>query len=132
VRRVTAKKRMVAKLKSHQGRASTPQASSLKRGRCLASEGRQWLLPIPCCARKSRSGAHLPSACGLSVAKCSSSSQSTRTQEMGPAHSDLRQVATTTPYPAPLPSDSLLRHPSFIRAACVDAHVRICAGGGQR
>jgi hypothetical protein len=23
------------------------------------------------------------------------------------------------------------RHPSFRRAVCVDAHVRICAGGGQ-
>ena len=27
---------------------------------------------------------------------------------------------------------SLSRHPSFRRAVCVDAHVRICAGGDQR
>ncbi len=26
---------------------------------------------------------------------------------------------------------SLSRHPSFIRAVCVDAHVRICPGGAQ-
>jgi len=27
---------------------------------------------------------------------------------------------------------SLSRHPSFRRAVCVDAHIRICAGGDQR
>jgi hypothetical protein len=32
------------------------------------------------------------------------------------------------PYPAPLSRCTLLRHSSFVRAVCVDALVRICAG----
>ena len=38
----------------------------------------------------------------------------------------------TTSRSAPLSSCPLLRHSSFIRAVCVDAHVRICPGGAQR
>ena len=33
---------------------------------------------------------------------------------------------------ASLVAGSLSRHSSFRRAVCVDAHVRICAGGAQR
>jgi hypothetical protein len=41
-------------------------------------------------------------------------------------------VDTAPESPAPLSSSSLLRHSSFIRAVCVNALVRICAGGDQR
>src|ERR1700682_6011421 len=48
--------------------------------------------------------------------------------------------ALGTSYPSPESVDSsaslsrctLLRHSSFVRAVCVDALVRICAGGDQR
>jgi len=43
----------------------------------------------------------------------------------------LQQVDTHTPNPASLPSRPLQRHSSFIRAVCVDAHVRIRPGGAQ-
>ena len=46
-------------------------------------------------------------------------------------HPGLRQVDTTTPRSASLSRRPLLRHPSFIRAVCVNAPVRICAGGAQ-
>ena len=45
--------------------------------------------------------------------------------------SGLRPVDTHTPNPASLSSRPLQRHPSFIRAVCVDAHVRIRPGGAQ-
>jgi len=41
-------------------------------------------------------------------------------------------VDTAPESPAPLSPSSLLRHSSFIRAVCVNALVRICAGGDQR
>ena len=47
-------------------------------------------------------------------------------------HSDLRTMDTTPDSPASLSRCSLLRHSSFIRAVCVNALVRICAGGDQR
>jgi hypothetical protein len=62
------------------------------------------------------------------VAERSGSSQSTRQNEVGVTHAGLRQVDPQTPSPAPLSPSPLLRHSSFIRAVCVDALVRICAG----
>jgi hypothetical protein len=35
---------------------------------------------------------------------------------------------SNTPHPASLSGGSLLRHSSFVRAVCVNAPVRICAG----
>src|SRR5947209_19327676 len=46
--RITAKKRMVAKLKAIKAELPAPEASSHDRGRCLASQGCVGLLPIPC------------------------------------------------------------------------------------
>ena len=46
--------------------------------------------------------------------------------------SGLRQMDTNTPHPASLSRCPLLRHSSFVRAVCVNAHVRICPGGAQR
>jgi group II intron reverse transcriptase/maturase len=61
----------------------------------------------------------------------SGSSQSTRKEEVGVTYSGFQQVDTHTSNPAPLSSSPLLRHSSFIRAVCVDAHVRIRPGGAQ-
>src|ERR1700739_4318836 len=94
----------------------------------MASEGGHWLLPIPCCSRKYRSVAHLQTAHKSALAKRSGSSQPTRKEEVGVADFGLRQGDTHTPNPASLSSRPLQRHSSFIRAVCVDAHVRIRPG----
>ena len=65
------------------------------------------------------------------VAKRPGSPQSTREGRSGGVCPSLRQVDSTTPCPASLSRSPLLRHSSFIRAVCVDAPVRICAGGAQ-
>jgi len=95
----------------------------------MASEGGHWLLPIPCCSREYRSVAHLQTARQSALAECLGSSQSTRQAEVGVTDPGLQQVDTHTPNPASLPSRPLQRHSSFIRAVCVDAHVRIRPGG---
>src|ERR1700730_6362316 len=97
----------------------------------MASEGGHWLLPIPCCSREYRSAAHLQTARQSTLAECSCPSQSTRQEEVGIPDSGFQQVDTPTPNPASLPSRPLQRHSSFIRAVCVDAHVRIRPGGAQ-
>ena len=53
-------------------------------------------------------------------------------QKVGGSCSVVRTVDTASESPAPLSSSSLLRHSSFIIAVCVNALVRICAGGDQR
>src|SRR4051812_31303550 len=98
----------------------------------MASEGGHRLLPIPCCSREYRSTAHLQTARKSTLAERSGSSQSTREEEVGVTDSGLQQVDTHTPNLAPVSSCPLLRHPSFIRAVCVDAHVRIRPGGAQQ
>jgi hypothetical protein len=94
-----------------------------------ASEGRHRLLPIPCCSREYRSAANLQTTRESALADHSGSSRSTRKEEVGVTDSGLRQMDTHTPNPASLSSRPLPRHSSFIRAVCIDAHVRICAGG---
>ena len=44
---------------------------------------------------------------------------------------DVREAAQERGYFAPRFCCALRRHLSTVRAVCVDAHVRICAGGGQ-
>src|ERR1700720_938714 len=97
----------------------------------MASKGGHWLLPIPCCYREYRSVAHLQTARQSALAKCSRPPQPTRQEGVGVTDSSLQQVDTHTPNPASLPSCPLQRHSSFIRAVCVDAHVRIRPGGAQ-
>src|SRR5439155_11770675 len=48
---------------------------------------------------------------------------------VGTLHPSLEPVDSSTPRSAPLSRCTLLRHSSFVRAVCVDALVRICAGG---
>src|SRR6516164_9767490 len=116
----------------HQGRASPPDACSPERGRCMASEGRQRLLPIPRGARKYPTAEHLQAAHQPAVVSGTRTPQSACPQKVGGSHSVVRTVDTAPESPAPLSSSSLLRHSSFIRAVCVNALVRICAGGDQR
>ena len=63
------------------------------------------------------------------MAECSGSPQSARTDALGPFYPSLKPVDSSTPRSAPLSRCTLLRHSSFVRAVCVDALVRICAGG---
>jgi hypothetical protein len=128
--RITSKQRMVAKLKAI-------KVELLRRKHDRISQVGAWLRKvatgyyIPCCSRQHRSVAYLQATRESAVAERSGSSQSTRQHEVGVTHSGLRQVDTRTPNPAPLSSRPLQRHSSFIRAVCVDALVRICAGGAQ-
>jgi hypothetical protein len=102
------------------------------RGRCMASDKsypvttNTMLFPATstsCASSKTRQSA---------VAKRSGSSQSTAREEVGEVYSGLREVDTTTPRSAPLSPRPLLRHPSFIRAVCVDAPYGSAPGGAQR
>src|SRR5216684_2395424 len=66
------------------------------------------------------------------MAECSGPPQSTRKDALGTFHPSPEPVDSSTPSSAPLSRCPLLRHSSFVRAVCVDALVRICAGGDQR
>src|SRR5262249_53675882 len=117
---------------SHSGRASTPEASSHDRSRCLASEGGAGLLPIPC-----RSGQHRSVTCvhvspTLVVAECFDPSESTGGGGVGSSPSSLKPLDSPTPCSASLPRCAFCRHASTVRAVCVNALVRICAGGAEQ
>ena len=62
------------------------------------------------------------------MAQCFGPPQSARTDALGTFYPSLEPVDSSTPRSAPLPRCTLLRHSSFVRAVCVDALVRICAG----
>jgi hypothetical protein len=81
---------------SPQGRASTPEASSYDRSRCLASPSGAGLLPIPCRSGQLDSAAHLQSARLLVVAERSGPSQPTRPGAMGPSLPSLEPLDSAT------------------------------------
>src|SRR6266850_8566492 len=66
------------------------------------------------------------------MAECSGPPQSTRKDVLGTFYPSPEPVDSSTPSSAPLSRRTLLRHSSFVRAVCVNAPVRICAGGDQR
>ena len=66
------------------------------------------------------------------VAQRLSSSQSARADRLGSSQAPAGPVDSTTSCSASLSRQTLRRHSSSVRAVCVNAHVRICAGGGQR
>src|SRR6266403_6089970 len=66
------------------------------------------------------------------MAECSGPPQSTRKDVLGTFYPSPEPVDSSIPSSAPLSRRTLLRHSSFVRAVCVDAPVRICAGGDQR
>src|SRR5713226_8588963 len=106
-----------------------PDGRSHGRSRYVAPEGRAGLLPIPCCSREHDSVAHLQASRVPAMAECSGPPQSARKDALGTFYPSPETVDSPTPSSAPLSRCTLLRHPSFVRAVCVDALVRICAGG---
>ena len=50
---------------------------------------------------------------------------------LGTSYPSLELVDSSAPRSAPLSRCGLLRYSSFVRAVCVNALVRICAGGAQ-
>src|SRR5262245_45857199 len=66
------------------------------------------------------------------MAECSGPPQSALKDVLGTFDPSLEPVDSSTPRSAPLSRCTLLRHSSFVRAVCVNAPVRICAGGDQR
>src|SRR5713101_8477414 len=98
----------------------------------MAPEGRAGLLPIPRCSREHDSVAHLQTSRVPAMAECSGPPQSARTDALGTLYPSLEPVDSSTPRSAPLSRCTLLRRSFFVRAVCVDALVRICAGGDQR
>src|SRR6266446_2831135 len=98
----------------------------------MASEGGAGVLPIPCCSWELGSVAHLLAARLPIVAECFSSSQSTRPSALGTPVPHLVSVDSATPRSASLSPCPLRRHSSSVRAVCVNALARICAGGDQQ
>src|SRR5664280_2398002 len=103
-------------------------ASSHGRSRCVAPEGRAGLLPIPRCPRKHDAVGHLQTSRVQAIAECSGSPHSALKDVLGTFYPNLEPVDSSPPRSAPLSRCTLLRHSSFVRAVCVDALVRICAG----
>ena len=123
---------MVAKLKALKAELQRRKHHRYARGRRMASEGCAGLLPIPCCSRELGSVAHLLAARLPVVAERFSPSQSTRPGALGSSHPILLTGGFPSPaFCIPIPSP-LRRHSSSVRAVCVNALVRICAGGDQR
>src|SRR6202521_6046783 len=98
----------------------------------MASEGGAGLLPIPRCPWELDSVARLLAARLQTVAERFSSSQSTRPGALGAPVPHLVPLDSSTPRFASLSPCPLRRHSSSVRAVCVNALARICAGGDQR
>src|ERR1700692_4156017 len=94
----------------------------------MAPEGCAGLLPIPRSSREHDAVAHLQTSRVQAMAQCSGPPQPARTDALGTSYPSLKSVDSSTPRSAPLSRCTLLRHSSFVRAVCVDALVRICAG----
>jgi hypothetical protein len=65
------------------------------------------------------------------LAECSGPPQPARRDALGTSYPNLEPVDSSPARSAPLSRCTLLRHSSFVRAVCVNALVRICAGGDQ-
>src|SRR5580658_867584 len=98
----------------------------------MAPEGCAGLLPIPRSPREHDTVAHLQTSCVQALAERFGPPQSARKDALGTLKPSLESVDSAPPRSAPLSRCTLLRHASFLRAVCVDALVRICAGGDQR
>ena len=98
----------------------------------MAPKGCAGLLPIPCRSGKLDSVAHLSTSRLLVVAERPCPSQPARTGAMGSSLPSLDPVDSPTPHSASLSRCTLRHQSSTVRAICVNALVRICAGGDQR
>ena len=90
------------------------------------------LLPIPCGSGEHRSAPCLWATCPSVVASDSWSPQSERNVALGSTDTDLRPLDSSTSCRASISDRTVPRHSSKVGAVCVDAHVRICAGGDQQ
>src|SRR5215831_6497217 len=97
----------------------------------MATKGCDWLLSLSRCPRKHRSVECLWATIAPLVAAYLVSPQSA-TCALGSAHSNLRSLASSPTRSASLSRRTFSRHSSKVGAVCVEALVRICAGGGQR
>ncbi len=129
--RITAKKRMVAKLKAI-------KAELQRRMHERMAEVGVWLRKVVlgyyqyhAVSWEHDSVAHLQTSRVPAMAECSGPPQSARPDAVGTIYASLEPVDSSTPRSAPLSRCTLLRHSSFVRAVCVNALVRICAGGDQ-
>src|SRR6476620_2401240 len=97
----------------------------------MAAKGCERLSPIPC-----GPGQHRPVECLRATVAALVVAQSTPPQSatcaVGSAPTDLHPVASSSTRFASLSYCSLPRHSSKVGAVCVEAPVRICAGGDQR
>src|SRR5262245_61048563 len=98
----------------------------------MADEGRPGLLPIPCCSGQSESARCLPASPMQVVAESSESSQSAWREALATAVCAAGALDSVPASSAPLSSSALCRQASEVGAVCVNALVRICAGGDQR
>ena len=129
--RITAKKRMVAKLKAikaelqHRKHHRTSEVGAWLRKVVL---GYYQYHAVPGNTGQLRifQASHLPV-----VAERSRPSQSTRAGGLGPSQPTAQPVDSATHAFCILILTTLRRHSSSVRAVCVNAHVRICAGGDQ-
>src|SRR5271166_362471 len=97
----------------------------------MVAKGRYRLLPLPCGPRKHRQVECLRATVAAIVVAHSTPPQSA-TCAVGSAPTDLHPVASSPTRFASLSYSSLFRHSSKVGAVCVEAPVRICAGGDQR
>jgi len=113
-----------------QSRTQTGSSRGCRRW-CMATKGCHWLLSLPCDPREHRPVEHLRTTLATLVVAHPTASQSTQSG-VGSAPADLHAMASSPTCSASLSCRALPRHPSKVGAACVDAPVRICAGGDQR
>src|SRR5580693_7656854 len=97
----------------------------------MAAKGCERLLPLPCGPGKHRQVECLRAAIAAIVVARTMPPQST-TCAVGSANTDLHPVDSSPTRFASLSCSSLPRHSSKVGAVCVEAPVRICAGGDQR
>src|SRR5262245_53745879 len=97
----------------------------------MATKDCDWLLPIPRGPGKHRSVECLRAKIAAFVVAYSGSPQSA-IREVGSGHLHRHSLDSSTTHSASLSGRTLSRHSSKVGAVCVEALVRICAGGGQR
>ena len=90
------------------------------------------LLPIPCCSRQQRDAWPVPESALLAVAASFLYVAVNGKLAWDRLSLGLQPLDSLPRVLASLSQRSLRRHSSEVRAVCVDAHVRICAGGDQR
>src|SRR3954452_4049778 len=95
----------------------------------MVAESRSGLLPIPCHSGQHASAGDLCISRRPAVAILVDPPQSARLCNMVPTERALQKMDSLTTRSAHSPYATLRRHSSKVEAVCVNAHVRIRAGG---